>query len=115
MIVFTLYEPVPPPPCPHFTRPPPPLTLNEPSAVTTRHNEFPLLGHIPLTHSQTHFPPSLTCFPPRWGTKPDGVCVVVGTLGSGFERNTTGDVIATASDLSPRGLQVCPPLASILQ
>ena len=47
--------------------------------------------------------------PPRWGTKPDGVCVVVGTLGSGFERNTTGDVIATASDLSPRGLQVRSP------
>ena len=41
----------------------------------------------------------------RWGVKPDGVCVVVGTMGAGFARNTTGDVIATIDDLSPRGLQ----------
>ncbi len=38
--------------------------------------------------------------PPRWGTKPDGVCAVVGAMGSGFQNNTTGDVIATMDDLS---------------
>lgn len=38
----------------------------------------------------------------RWGSKPDGVCCVVGSMASGFpsELNKTGDVIATASDLS---------------
>lgn len=36
----------------------------------------------------------------RWGSKPDGVCVVVGTLGTGFTNNTTGDVIATMDDTS---------------
>jgi flavin-dependent dehydrogenase len=41
----------------------------------------------------------------RWGNKPDGVCCVVGSMASGFptELNTTGDVIATASDLSTNG------------
>ncbi|GAX73571.1 hypothetical protein CEUSTIGMA_g1022.t1 [Chlamydomonas eustigma] len=42
----------------------------------------------------------------RWGTKPDGVCIVVGTMASGFINNSTGDVIATIDDLSTdKGLQ----------
>lgn len=39
----------------------------------------------------------------RWGTKPDGVCLVVGTCGSGFApgNNTTADVILTNTPLQP--------------
>lgn len=39
----------------------------------------------------------------RWGQKPDGVCLVVGTCCRGFdpETNTTGDVIYTNSDSQP--------------
>ncbi|KAG2435517.1 hypothetical protein HYH02_011811 [Chlamydomonas schloesseri] len=37
----------------------------------------------------------------RWGTKPDGVCLVVGTCGSGFTANTTADVILTNTPLQP--------------
>ncbi|CAG9460575.1 unnamed protein product [Pedinophyceae sp. YPF-701] len=37
----------------------------------------------------------------RWGQRPDGICLVVGTVASGFpeERNKTSDVIATVSDI----------------
>ncbi|KAG6557903.1 hypothetical protein Mapa_000081 [Marchantia paleacea] len=31
----------------------------------------------------------------RWGQRPDGVCMVVGTCARGFENNTTSDVIFT--------------------
>ncbi len=31
----------------------------------------------------------------RWGTKPDGVCLVVGSCGRGFPDNETADVIYT--------------------
>lgn len=41
----------------------------------------------------------------RWGRKPDGVCLVVGTLGSGFTRNDTGDVIYTTTPLQPDDAQ----------
>jgi len=37
----------------------------------------------------------------RWGKKPDGICIVVGTLGSGFQQNTTADVIYTNSHSQP--------------
>jgi hypothetical protein len=37
----------------------------------------------------------------RWGSKPDGVCLVVGTLGSGFTNNNTADVILTNTPLQP--------------
>lgn len=37
----------------------------------------------------------------RQGQRPDGICLVVGTVGSGFESNTTSDVIFTDSDLQP--------------
>lgn len=47
----------------------------------------------------------------RWGQKPDGVCLVVGGCARGFDpaRNTTGDVIYTASHSQPPPL---PPTAS---
>lgn len=37
----------------------------------------------------------------RWGSKPDGVCLVVGACNRGHhpEDNTTGDVICTTEDL----------------
>jgi flavin-dependent dehydrogenase len=37
----------------------------------------------------------------RWGKKPDGVCMVVGTMASGFpaESNTSGDLIYTCSPM----------------
>ncbi|EFJ53125.1 hypothetical protein VOLCADRAFT_54927, partial [Volvox carteri f. nagariensis] len=37
----------------------------------------------------------------RRGAKPDGVCLVVGTMGSGFTNNTTADVILTSTPLQP--------------
>jgi len=37
----------------------------------------------------------------RWGTKPDGICLVVGCLGRGFEDNTHGDLIYTNTPLHP--------------
>ena len=37
----------------------------------------------------------------RWGKKPDGVCIVVGTLASNFRNNNTGDIIYTLTDLQP--------------
>lgn len=39
----------------------------------------------------------------RWGQKPDGVCLVVGSCCRGFDpaRNTTGDVIATTQHSQP--------------
>jgi len=42
----------------------------------------------------------------RWGRKPDGVCMVVGTLGSGYTTNSTADVIATATHLQPDSARV---------
>ncbi|KAG2500246.1 hypothetical protein HYH03_001824 [Edaphochlamys debaryana] len=38
----------------------------------------------------------------RWGQKPDGVCLVVGGMGSGFPHNTTADVILTNTPLQPQ-------------
>ncbi len=69
--------------------------------------------HTQMGHTKPLSDPILLClffsaYTHRWGTKPDGVCLVVGTMASGFppERNTTGDVIATASDLDlARSLQ----------
>lgn len=29
----------------------------------------------------------------RWGTKPDGICIVVGTCARGFHDNTTGMLV----------------------
>ncbi|KXZ52262.1 hypothetical protein GPECTOR_10g893 [Gonium pectorale] len=37
----------------------------------------------------------------RWGSRPDGVCLVVGAMGSGFPNNTTADVILTNTPLQP--------------
>lgn len=37
----------------------------------------------------------------RFGQQPDGVCLVVGSCARGFEDNTSGDVIATASPSQP--------------
>jgi len=39
----------------------------------------------------------------RWGQKPDGVCLVVGTCARGFApaQNTTGDVIYTCTPSQP--------------
>lgn len=39
----------------------------------------------------------------RWGQKPDGVCLVVGTCARGFDpaQNTTGDVIYTCTPSQP--------------
>lgn len=44
----------------------------------------------------------------RWGVKPDGICLVVGGLASGFDpaANTTGDVIFTHTPLQPPGAPV---------
>eukprot|EP00798_Chlamydomonas_sp_ICE-L_P008360 gene8360-3440_t len=42
----------------------------------------------------------------RWGKKPDGVCLVVGSLSSGFENNKTADVIYTNTDLQPADANV---------
>lgn len=44
----------------------------------------------------------------RWGQKPDGMCLVVGTVGRGFDprRNQSSDVICTASDVQPAGARV---------
>lgn len=39
----------------------------------------------------------------RGTRKPDGVCMVVGTVASGFQNNQTSDVIATVSDAQPPG------------
>jgi lycopene cyclase CruP len=30
----------------------------------------------------------------RWGQKPDGICLVVGTCARGFPNNTTGELLA---------------------
>lgn len=38
----------------------------------------------------------------RWGSQPDGVCLVVGSLGSGFIQNSTADVILTNTPLQPQ-------------
>lgn len=46
-----------------------------------------------------HFSPVVS--QQRWGRKPDGVCLVVGTLASGFKDNTTADVIATTTPIQP--------------
>lgn len=35
----------------------------------------------------------------RWGQKPDGICLVVGTMAGGYANNTTADVIYTAADV----------------
>ncbi|KAF5842875.1 hypothetical protein DUNSADRAFT_4334, partial [Dunaliella salina] len=37
----------------------------------------------------------------RWGKKPDGICIVVGSMGSGFQNNSTADVIYTNSHSQP--------------
>ncbi|DBB10582.1 TPA: hypothetical protein ACH3X3_007098 [Trebouxia sp. C0006] len=37
----------------------------------------------------------------RWGHKPDGVCMVVGSCCRGFDDNTTGDVIYTNDPIQP--------------
>lgn len=42
----------------------------------------------------------------RWGQRPDGICAVVGSMGSGFKHNTTGDVIYTFDDLTPETSRV---------
>lgn len=42
----------------------------------------------------------------RKGVKPDGVCLVVGTLASGFDKNDTADVIYTHTDSQPAGAAV---------
>eukprot|EP00898_Chlorokybus_atmophyticus_P001090 jgi/Chlat1/1982/Chrsp158S00127 len=41
----------------------------------------------------------------RWGTKPDGVCLVAGACARGFDKatNTSSDVIYTATDIVTRG------------
>jgi hypothetical protein len=54
----------------------------------------------PIYVCSSHFLGSVCPFPisRRWGRKPDGICIVVGTLASNFEHNTTGDVIVTTSD-----------------
>jgi flavin-dependent dehydrogenase len=42
----------------------------------------------------------------RWGQRPDGVCLVVGSCARGFSDNTTGDVIATTAPMEAAdGLQ----------
>ncbi|GLC38248.1 hypothetical protein PLESTB_000941300 [Pleodorina starrii] len=46
-----------------------------------------------------HFSPIVTQV--RWGSRPDGVCLVVGSLGSGFTHNSTADVILTNTPLQP--------------
>ena len=38
----------------------------------------------------------------RQGQKPEGVCLVVGSCGDGFEKNDTGDLIATISPIENR-------------
>jgi len=42
----------------------------------------------------------------RAGQRPDGVCLVVGTVGSGYVDNDTSDIIATASHQQPAGSPV---------
>ncbi|GFR42284.1 hypothetical protein Agub_g3182, partial [Astrephomene gubernaculifera] len=37
----------------------------------------------------------------RWGQRPDGVCLVVGSMATGFPPNTTADVILTTTPLQP--------------
>jgi 2-polyprenyl-6-methoxyphenol hydroxylase-like FAD-dependent oxidoreductase len=39
----------------------------------------------------------------RWGQRPDGVCLVVGSCGRGFTDNTSGDVIATTAPMETTG------------
>eukprot|EP01025_Chloroclados_australasicus_P020507 TRINITY_DN2162_c0_g1_i2.p1 TRINITY_DN2162_c0_g1~~TRINITY_DN2162_c0_g1_i2.p1 ORF type:complete len:538 (-),score=39.30 TRINITY_DN2162_c0_g1_i2:30-1643(-) len=37
----------------------------------------------------------------RWGQKPDGICIVVGSVGRGFTNNSTADIIYSNSDILP--------------
>lgn len=39
----------------------------------------------------------------RWGQRPDGICLVVGTCARGFENNTTSDVIYSSHPALPVG------------
>ncbi|KAI5083974.1 hypothetical protein GOP47_0000143 [Adiantum capillus-veneris] len=39
----------------------------------------------------------------RWGQRPDGICLVVGTCARGFENNTTSDVIYSSHPAIPVG------------
>jgi hypothetical protein len=39
----------------------------------------------------------------RWGQRPDGVCLVVGSCARGFTDNTSGDVIATTAPMETTG------------
>lgn len=62
-------------------------TLTAPTCITAR-LVVDCMGHFsPIVRQQ------------RWGRKPDGVCLVVGTLASGFTDNTTADVIATTTPI----------------
>jgi hypothetical protein len=57
----------------------------------------------PLSPSTSHTPSPSP--PPRWGHKPDGVCLVVGGCARGFDpvTNTTADIIYTNTDMAPPG------------
>ena len=61
-----------------------------------------MLALLQALPSPSEWRPTHRC---RWGRKPDGVCLVVGGLASGFDpsANTTGDLIYTASHLQPAG------------
>ncbi|KAH8945498.1 hypothetical protein BDL97_12G042500 [Sphagnum fallax] len=39
----------------------------------------------------------------RWGQRPDGVCLVVGTCARGFENNSTSDLIYTRTPVTQVG------------
>ncbi|CAK9220092.1 unnamed protein product [Sphagnum troendelagicum] len=39
----------------------------------------------------------------RWGQRPDGVCLVVGTCARGFENNNTSDLIYTRTPVTQVG------------
>jgi hypothetical protein len=59
----------------------------------------------------------------RWGQRPDGVCLVVGTCARGFENNNTSDLIYTRTPVTQVGgsktqyfweVRFFPPSSSIL-
>lgn len=75
-------------------KPPPPIGAAAagaaPASLLTARLLVDCMGHFsPIVQQQ------------RWGRKPDGVCLVVGTLASGFKDNSTADVIATTTPIQP--------------
>jgi hypothetical protein len=81
------------------------LTQTPPGTHPPTHPQSSLSFHPhvpPCCPPHTHTTPHP---PPRWGQKPDGVCLVVGGCARGFDpdTNTTADIIYTNTDMAPPG------------